>query len=133
MRYLQIDTGPWPDQPLAWWCRILQKVIPAANPDLEKYYPLTRFWWLELDANGKPKREIGFDSNRNPIVLGPIGNNYGFLVDSSDDWSDSKEDSAVAAKEFQTTWETLSPTFKHLEKEDSQQVGPPDAQKPAPR
>ena len=86
MRYLEIDVGPWSDKPPPWWCRILQKIIPAANPELETYYQKTRKWWLEVDDEGKPQREIGFDAEENPIVLGPIGRNYGFLVDSSVDW-----------------------------------------------
>jgi hypothetical protein len=117
MRYLKIDVGTWSKEPLPWWCRVLQKIIPAANPDLEKYYDETRVWWLEINDNGEPQREIGFDINGNPIVLGPIGNNYGFLVDSSDDWNDSKEDSDEAAKNFDQQWAVVWNKFKHLDKE----------------
>lgn len=116
MRYLEIDTGPWTDEPLPWWCRILQKIIPAANPDLESYYPKTRKWWLEVDDEGKPQREIGFDAENNPIVLGPIGNNYGFLVDGSDNWKDSKEDSSEAKNDFERVWQSLLQQFAYLEK-----------------
>ena len=117
MRYLEIKTGPWGDSPLPWWCRILQKVIPAANPDLEPYYPETRTWWLEIDDDGAPLREIGFDADMQAIVLGPVGRNFGFLVDSSDDWRDSEEDSEVAAKAFQSKWDEIWPAFKHLDED----------------
>jgi hypothetical protein len=120
MRYLEIKTGPWGSEPLPWWCRILQKIIPAANPDLERYYPSARSWWLEIDETGKPRREIGFDADMQPVVLGPIGRNFGFLVDSSDDWTSSHEDSSEAASEFQKRWEQLWPRFRHLENENSQ-------------
>jgi hypothetical protein len=123
MRYLQINTGPWTTKPLPWWCKLLKLIIPAANPDLEKYYFQTRAWWLEVEDNGKPKREIGFDENRIPIVIGPLGRNFGFLTDSSDDWRDPKEDSAEVARDFQKIWESIWPKFKHLDKQDSQQGG----------
>lgn len=117
MRYLEINTGPcWSDEPLPWWCRILQKILPAANPDIEKLYFQTHIWWLELDDENKPQREIGFDENKKPIVIGPIGNNFGYLVDCSDDWSDSKEDSEDASELFEKTWDVVYTQFKHLEK-----------------
>ena len=71
---------------------------------------------METDDNGAPQREIGFDADMNPIVVGPVGRNFGFLVDSSDDWSDSEEDSEEAAREFQSKWEQIWPEFKHLDK-----------------
>ena len=95
---------------------MLQKIIPAANPDLEDYLFQARFWWLEVDDAGLPQREIGFDEGGNPIVLGPLGRNYGFLVDSSDEWKDSEGDSEDAARDFQKTWEGLWPKFKYLDK-----------------
>jgi hypothetical protein len=130
MRYLEIKTGPWSVEPLPWWCRILKKIIPAANPDLETYYPRTRTWWLEVSDGGKPQREIGFDVEMNPIVLGPVGSNFGFLVDSSDDWTKSTEDSVQAARDFQKTWEVLWPKFMHLEKRNSQQNGAANGSQP---
>jgi hypothetical protein len=77
---------------------------------------------LEIDETGKPTREIGFDADMQPVVLGPIGRNFGFLVDSSDDWTSSHEDSSEAASEFQKRWEQLWPRFRHLENENSQPV-----------
>jgi len=116
MRYLEIDIGPWTEEPSPWWGRILQKVIPAANPDFEKIYPKTRKWWVEIDDEGKPLREIGFDAEHNPIVLGPIGRNYGFLVDSPINWKESEGDSDEAGKNFETTWQELLRKFYYLEK-----------------
>jgi hypothetical protein len=116
MRYLQTDVGHWPSKSLPWWCWILKIIIPAANPDLEKFYFQTRIWWLEIDDAGQPQREIGFDETGNPIVLGPIGRNFGFLVDSSDNWKYSTQDSEEARRDFQKKWEILWPKFKHLER-----------------
>jgi hypothetical protein len=123
MRYLEIKTGPWREEPLPWWCRVLQKIIPAANPDLERLYSRTRKWWLELDDSGKPLREIGFDTDMKPFVIGPVGRNFGFLVDSSDDWSTSREDSPEAAAGFEKAWQELWPSFEHLNREGSEPDG----------
>lgn len=114
MRYLRIEVSPSTDKPSLWWGKLLQKVLPAANPDIDQYFSVARKWWLEIDDNGKPNREIGFDSENTPIVLGPVGRNCGFLVDSSDDWKDSKEDSEEAGKEFEKTWQALWEKFGHL-------------------
>ena len=114
MRYLEIDLDPASDAPLPWWARLLASVAPAANPDLDSLYPRARSWWLEITDTGAPVREIGFDSERNPIVLGPLGRNFGFLIDSSDDWSSSDADSLIAAERFDATWEALLPHFAHI-------------------
>lgn len=126
MRYIEFETGPWPANELPWWYKMLQKIIPAANPDLEGYYALTRRCWVELDDVGKPRREIGFDSDGKAIVLGPIGKNYGFLVDSSVKWSDSIEGREIREKDFNETWEKLWLKFRHLAKGDSQPGAAPD-------
>ena len=116
MQYVEIETGAWNDAPLPWWVSLLKRVIPAANPDFENdYYPRTRTWWIELDDRGVPQREIGFDENAVPIVLGPVGQNYGFAVDNSSPWPEPRPVSAEAAAKFQTTWDLLWPKYQHLE------------------
>ena len=120
LRYVQIKTGPRSDEPPPWWCRALQRIIPSGNEDLESLYPNTRTWWLEVDEAGVPQREIGFDADMKPIVLGPVGRNCGFLIDASDDWSDCLEDSAEAAAGFEKAWQDLWPRFAHLNQEASQ-------------
>jgi hypothetical protein len=112
MKYLQIEIGSWPKLP--WWCEMLRNVIPAANPDLEKFFPLTKRWWVELDNEDRAKREIGFDAEGKAIVLGPIGRNYGFLVDTPEKWSDSIPSSEIRAEEFNEVWQRLRLKFKHL-------------------
>jgi hypothetical protein len=81
---------------------------------LRALYPRTRIWWLEVSDEGRPLREIGFDVSGEPIVLGPVGRNFGYLIDSADDWSDSDDDSAEAAEHFEARWRALFPSFRHL-------------------
>jgi len=121
VRYLQINTGPWPDEPLPWWCRLLKRVIPSGNlPEVEKLFAQTVFWWLEIDEEGNPQREIGFNAQREPVVLGPVGDHIGFLTDVAGDWRSSDEDSIEAAREFEGVWHALWPKFEHLEDGRSQ-------------
>ena len=117
MRYLAIETprsgaGHWP-----WWARILRRLLPSGNADLDVLQGQVTLWWLEVDEAGRPQREIGFDRSGAPIVLGPIGDNVGLLIDASDDWRDHKADSADAAAGFETAWERILPRFEHLETE----------------
>jgi hypothetical protein len=116
MRYLNIDTGPWPDRSeLPWWIRLLSKALPAANPDIEHHHTHTHSWWLEVSEDGEPKREIGFDESGKPIVLAPVGDNCGVLVDATDHWLDITRECPLAAAKFDTVWQSLWPQFKHLD------------------
>lgn len=117
MHYVKIDTGPWDSDADSWWIRLLKRILPAANPDLEdQLYPKTTFWWIELDDRRVPQREIGFDESSNPIVLGPVGRNYGFAVDQSAPLQEPLQLCSEAEERFQATWDHLWPQFEHLEK-----------------
>lgn len=91
MKYLQIEFGN-KNEPSkeSLWVKVLKKIIPAANPDMEPIYQSVTKWWLEVDEGGEPKREIGFDIQGQAIVLGPIGDNHGLLVDTGKVWDDKK-------------------------------------------
>ncbi len=123
MEYVEINIGPWDDKPDSWWVKLLRRVLPAANPDFEgTHYPRTRIWWIELDDDRIPQREIGFDEEGEAIVLGPVGRNYGFAVDESAPWASTDGESEAAARRFQETWDNLWPRFAHLEEQKSQQA-----------
>lgn len=114
-RYLEIDTGPpTGDTKLPMWVRLLQKVLPSANPDLEQLIGQAQVWWLEVDDDGEPLREIGFDPNGQAIVLGPVEGNFGFLIDAGN-WNDSTQDSLRASREFDAVWTSLWPRFADLD------------------
>jgi len=51
-----------------------------------------------------PEAAIGFDAASNPVVLGPIGRNVGYLIDSADDWASWNGDSSIAAERFNAIW-----------------------------
>ncbi len=114
MKYIEVKTGTWNNTPLPWWGRVLQRIIPPANPDFEQLYPTARFWWVELDEKNVPAREIGFDEEGKPIVLAPFGRNYGFFVDTSTPWVDAGAECTEAKAEFQATWEELEKSLSEL-------------------
>jgi hypothetical protein len=117
MRYLEIDTGqPSNGMKTPLWVQFLEWILPKANPDIGSYFRNTKIWWLEVDESGLPHREIGFDANGDAIVLGPIDGNYGFLLDASDDWSNSNADSPIAAEKFEDVWVALWPKFEELDR-----------------
>jgi len=125
MRYLEIDLGPQnEDEKIPWWAKLLIWILPAANPDLETDIGKARIWWLEIDDEGSPQREIGFDIDGTPIVLGPIEGNFGYLIDASDDWSDSDADSLEAAKKFNQVWISLWPKFAELDQRNRPKEAP---------
>ena len=120
MRYLRIETPESDERDDPGWAvkllvAVLRTLLPTGNPDLDKLIARARVWWLEIEDTGEPSREIGFDGDGNPIGLGPIGDNCGFLLDAGDDWSDYNSDSAEAAENFERVWESLMPSFAHLE------------------
>jgi len=125
MEYVQINTGSWDDKPDSCWVKLLRRILPAANPDFEyTLYPQARIWWIELDDDRIPQREIGFNEEGEAIVLGPVGRNYGFAVDESAPWASTDGQSEEASQRFQETWDVLWPRFAHLEEKESQQDAP---------
>jgi hypothetical protein len=86
---------------LPWLLRVLQRVLPAANPDIEPLLFQVELWWIEVDGGGVPQREIGFDIHGEPIVAAPFGRNHGFWTDSPVT-IDVAEHDAVDAAAFAT-------------------------------
>ena len=93
---------------LGW---LLGHVLPKANPDIEDKFDLVAKWWLEVNDRGQPEREIGFDKSGQAIVLGPIGDNFGFVTDSPVMF-ESEENDAQVQREFHKLWAELEKEFR---------------------
>ena len=118
MRYLRIETRRSSENASGLQraaSSVLGAIMPRANPDTERLIESVRVWWLEVEDTGEPNREIGFSESGEPIVIGPIGRNVGYLVDATDDWSASTDDSPEAAADFDATWSRVHRRFAHLE------------------
>lgn len=96
---------------------LLRAVIPAANPDFETRFPSVTLWWLEIDSQGNPQREIGFNSQDEPIVIAPFGNNFGYWTDSSMSFAVSEHE-AVPSQAFETQWSQFEAAWGRNAKKD---------------
>ena len=86
--------------------KVVRAIIPAANPDLEPLYGDVRLWWIEIDQDGTPQRELGFDASGAAIVAGPIGKNMGFWTDSPMRFL-SSENELVSSQAFVQAWSSF--------------------------
>ncbi len=91
--------------------RLLQKLLPAANPDFEKLYQSVVKWYLEIDETGKPIREIGIDAKESTIVIGPWRRNRGLWTDSPV-LSEAKNYTSLPKTDFENKWN------KYIENEE---------------
>lgn len=109
--YIEVkDDEPWQKPPylVSLVLKVISAIIPMANPDFEKLYPEVRVWLLEVALpEGLPQREVGLNKSRDPIVAGPIGNNYGFWVDGPEPvkWEDYPK---VEPLLFKESWEKVA-------------------------
>ena len=78
-------------------------LLPRANPDFERLYPNVVTWYLELNDNGKPTREIGIDALAEIIVIGPWRNNRGLWTDSPVAL-DPEQYVSLARSDFERSW-----------------------------
>jgi hypothetical protein len=97
------DTEGWGVRLL----RVLFIFIPRANKDNEKFYPLVKQWWLEVDDQGVPVREIGVDENGEPLFSAPNERNYGLWTDSNNTFSPEEMD-VFEKEKFIAAWDKLS-------------------------
>jgi len=108
--YITILTPKSTDtSPPGWFVRLLQRVLPAANPDLERFYDDVVTWHVEIeDGTGQPLREVGLDSDQRVLVIGPWRNNFGFIVDCCDTFVPS-EYPQITQEQFEHEWQSFDP------------------------
>lgn len=93
--------------------RVASFLLPHANPDFDEFYPYVVLWWVETDDAGMPLREVGFDTKRKPIVLGPHGRNVGVITDSDAEFADDPDEPEVRER-FELAWEEAARNYKHI-------------------
>ena len=95
--------------------RILEKVIPKANPDFENLIEKVYYWKIEYNLKEKHAwREIGFDKNEQAILAMPLGNNYGYWTDNQLTLDDYKNfnPTEVTQEEFDNDWAEFELKYK---------------------
>lgn len=88
--------------------KILDWVVPRANPTLEGNIDKVSVWYVEYDTSEDyTNREIGLDVDGNVIFKAPYEDNLGYWVDNDLTFEDYKEfnPQSVSAEEFGTLWE----------------------------
>ena len=115
MNYIEINLEEWRDDNPSFLEKIMRKLVSLDNSAFDLLVSETKYWWLEYDDEGVQKREIGFNEDWEPIVLAPVGETKGFLIECADNWLDYKGHSDVANENFDPLWQKLWPNFEHLE------------------
>ena len=83
--------------------RILKFFLISAS-DYEKKMHLVWEWLIEFE-NGIPRREIGLDANRTPILAGPDERNDGFWAYTNIHFKDFLgESERISEEEFEQVW-----------------------------
>jgi hypothetical protein len=98
--------------------KALKAIIPKANPDFDNLIvQKVECWKVEFDLeNNETSREIGLDSDGNPIVAMPLGNNYGLWTDNNLTLEDyeSFNPTRITAGNFEKDWQIVKNKIKHL-------------------
>ncbi len=90
----------------------LKFILPKANTDFDALYTEDVSYWIieysnSNDGKGYVNREVGFDKNNIPIVIGPYKDNYGFWTDSVMHISDFESIGGyelIEPKKFEKEW-----------------------------
>ena len=90
--------------------RLVRAAIPAASPDFERLYRSVRRWWIEVDDEGVPQRELGLNSTGEVVVAGPIGRNIGFWTDSAMNFKIGEYD-LISTEAFEAEWSRFERTW----------------------
>lgn len=91
--------------------KIASRIFPDGNPDFGELHEKVHYWWLELDDTGYPIREVGFDLNDQAIVIGPFGENYGFMTDCNTTFK-ATDFPSVNSSRFEEHWKLLSESLR---------------------
>ncbi len=84
MKYVCYELDEDPGLSFTWYEHFINyfaiKLEPKVNPDFYKIYNNVVYWWLELNKEDIPLREIGFNADGKAIVAAPFGENRGIFT-----------------------------------------------------
>ena len=91
----------------SWLVGLLQRILPAANPDLERFYDQIVMWHVEIEATtGEPSREVGLDAQQRVLAIGPWRENHGFIVDCGGTFV-AAEYHQISEEQFEREWKSF--------------------------
>jgi hypothetical protein len=90
-------------QVLVW---VAKRVFPQASPDYDAVFEQVAYWLVEVDDAGQAQREIGFNTQQEPILFAPTNRNYGLWTDSDRVFAPEQFDSRNDFP-FDSTWNNL--------------------------
>jgi hypothetical protein len=90
--------------------KILEFLLPQANPDFDHLYLLVETWYIEYDEKYEEDgtiREVGRDAYGRIIVKDPDERNYGFWNDTNmglNDFIEQMHAEYISKEEFEAVW-----------------------------
>ena len=100
------ESGFWSK----WIEKVLLQIVPLASPDFHEKYEEVSLWWLELNEDEEPQRELGFNARGEIIVAAPIGRNYGVWTDGGPRCVGFD---AIEEKRFMEAWNNFENEFNN--------------------
>ncbi len=98
----------------SFWINLLRKILefllPQANPDFDHLYLLVETWYIEYDEKYEEDgtiREVGRDAYGRIIVKDPDERNYGFWNDTNmglNDFIEQMHAEYISKEEFEAVW-----------------------------
>lgn len=99
---LATDWGPQSERKTTILERVLW-FIPRANPSYDAKLERVDRWVIEFPDGKNPEREIGLDSDGDPVLCGPSEVDYGFWLDTNMTFDDF-EGEETAQADFDQLW-----------------------------
>jgi hypothetical protein len=87
---------------------LLELILPRANHKIfEKNIDQVQYFYLELNKDNYPVREIGFNKNNKIVFLGPHKENIGYLTDLHGPLENKnfKTKTIITKSEFKNKWQ----------------------------
>jgi len=91
--------------------KVLQKVVPQANPYLDTRLDKVKWWVIEFNDDDIPFREVALDNESNPIAKLPWNDDYGYWTDNTlvkSDFYERFKIQEIDKQEFEKYWDSIS-------------------------